>query len=156
MPDPPDPSCVCDLHHRSWQHQIPIPLSEATDGICVLMESGRIRFCWATRERLISLLCSVPWRVPRICKMTLAVGHSGTWPRERMLMCAWKPGLPPQITASRPVTWNEIMRLLLAPGILLFVIVTSTRSNSRKLFFFFSFSPSVHFSFALRSSCEWN
>ena len=25
-----DPSC-CNLHHRSWQHQIPNPLSEARD-----------------------------------------------------------------------------------------------------------------------------
>ena len=24
-----DPSCICDLHHSSWKHQIPNPLSEA-------------------------------------------------------------------------------------------------------------------------------
>ena len=24
----PDPSCVCDLHHSSWQHLIPDPLIE--------------------------------------------------------------------------------------------------------------------------------
>ena len=27
----PDLSCFCDLHHSSWQHQIPSPLSEARD-----------------------------------------------------------------------------------------------------------------------------
>ena len=24
-----DPSCICDLHHSSWQHQILNPVSEA-------------------------------------------------------------------------------------------------------------------------------
>ena len=27
----PDPSRVCDLHHRSWQHQILNPLSKGRD-----------------------------------------------------------------------------------------------------------------------------
>ena len=27
----PDPSCVCDLHHSSWQHRILNPLSKARD-----------------------------------------------------------------------------------------------------------------------------
>ena len=27
----PDPSCVCDLHHSSWQHRLLNPLSEARD-----------------------------------------------------------------------------------------------------------------------------
>ena len=26
-----DPSCICNLHHSSWHHQIVNPLSEATD-----------------------------------------------------------------------------------------------------------------------------
>ena len=30
----PDPSCVCDLHHRSWQHQIFNLLSKARDQTC--------------------------------------------------------------------------------------------------------------------------
>ena len=29
----PDPSCVCNLHHNSWQHQILNPLSEVRPGI---------------------------------------------------------------------------------------------------------------------------
>ena len=31
-----DPSCVCDLHHSSWQRQILNPLSEARDQTRVL------------------------------------------------------------------------------------------------------------------------
>ena len=27
----PDPSCICDLHHSSWQHQIFNPLRKARD-----------------------------------------------------------------------------------------------------------------------------
>ena len=47
----PDPSCVCHLHHSSWQCWILDPLSEARDPTCVLMVASKIRFCWATRER---------------------------------------------------------------------------------------------------------
>ena len=32
-----DPSHACDLHHSSWQHWIPNPLSEARDQTCILM-----------------------------------------------------------------------------------------------------------------------
>ena len=31
---------VCDLHHSSWQHQIPNPLSKARDRTCVLMDTS--------------------------------------------------------------------------------------------------------------------
>ena len=34
----------CDLHHSSWQHQIPNPLSEARDRTCNLMVPSQIRF----------------------------------------------------------------------------------------------------------------
>ena len=33
----PDPSCVCDLHHSSWQCRILNPLIEARDRTCILM-----------------------------------------------------------------------------------------------------------------------
>ena len=33
----PDASCVCDLHHSSWQCWILYPLSEARDGTHILM-----------------------------------------------------------------------------------------------------------------------
>lgn len=61
-----------------------------------------------------------------------------------MFTHTWKHGVVTQITALKPVTWNKIMRLLLAWGILLFVLVTTTRSNSRGLFFLF-LTHNVHF-----------
>jgi len=39
-----DPSCVCDLHHSSQQHQILNPLNEARDRTCVLMDASQIGF----------------------------------------------------------------------------------------------------------------
>ena len=37
-----DPSCVCDLHHSSRQHQSLNLLSKARDRTCVLMDASRI------------------------------------------------------------------------------------------------------------------
>ena len=43
----PDPSCVCDLHHSSWQRQIPNPLSlGARDRTPVLMDAIQVHYCW--------------------------------------------------------------------------------------------------------------
>ena len=36
----PDLSCVCDLHHSSWQYQILNPLSKARDQTGVLMDAS--------------------------------------------------------------------------------------------------------------------
>ena len=41
-------SCICDLHHGSWQCQILNPLSETRDQTCNLMDTSWIRFSWAT------------------------------------------------------------------------------------------------------------
>ena len=43
-----DPSCICDLHHRSWQCWILNLLSKARDWTFVLMDASQIRFHWAT------------------------------------------------------------------------------------------------------------
>ena len=43
-----DPSHICDLHHSSWQHQIPDPLSEARDQTSILVDTSQINFCSAT------------------------------------------------------------------------------------------------------------
>ena len=43
-----DPSRIGDPHHSSWQCRIPNPLSETRDGICILMDPGRICFCCIT------------------------------------------------------------------------------------------------------------
>ena len=47
-----DPSCICDLHHSSWQCQLPDPLSKARDGTRILMHTCRIRFRRATMGTL--------------------------------------------------------------------------------------------------------
>ena len=39
-----DPSCVCHLHHSSWQCWIPGPLSEARDQTNILMDTSGICF----------------------------------------------------------------------------------------------------------------
>ena len=39
-----DLSCVCDLHHHSWQHRILNPLSKAGAQTPNLMVPSRIRF----------------------------------------------------------------------------------------------------------------
>ena len=43
-----DPSCVCNLHYSSWQHQILNPLSKARDGTCILMAISLVHYCYAT------------------------------------------------------------------------------------------------------------
>ena len=37
-----DLSCVFDLHHSSWQHQILNPVNEARDRTCVLTDTSRV------------------------------------------------------------------------------------------------------------------
>ena len=41
----PDPSCICDPHHSSRQHQILNPLSEGRDCTHVLMDTSRVHYC---------------------------------------------------------------------------------------------------------------
>ena len=38
----PDPTCVFDLHHSSWQRQILNPLSKARDWTYILMDTSRV------------------------------------------------------------------------------------------------------------------
>ena len=44
----PDLSCICDLHHSSWQCWIFNPLSRARDQILVLMYTSQVHYHWAT------------------------------------------------------------------------------------------------------------
>ena len=37
-----DLSCICDLHHSSWQRQILNPQNKARDGTCVLMDTSQV------------------------------------------------------------------------------------------------------------------
>ena len=43
----PDPSCICSLHHSSWQCQILNLLSETKNRTCILMDPSQICFHWA-------------------------------------------------------------------------------------------------------------
>ena len=43
-----DLSCLCNLHHSSWQHWILNPLSEVRDQTRILMDSSRVCYHWAT------------------------------------------------------------------------------------------------------------
>ena len=40
-----DMSHICDLHHSSWQHQIPDAMSEARDRTCILVDMSWLHFC---------------------------------------------------------------------------------------------------------------
>lgn len=46
----PDLSCICDIHHSSWQYQILNPLSKARDRTFVLMDTSQNHFHCATME----------------------------------------------------------------------------------------------------------
>ena len=37
-----DLSLIFSLHHSSWQHQIPNPLSKAKDRTCILMDPSQV------------------------------------------------------------------------------------------------------------------
>ena len=43
-----DPSCICDRHHSSRQHQILDPLSEAGDQSPILIDTSWVHYHWAT------------------------------------------------------------------------------------------------------------
>ena len=49
-----DLSCICDLHHSSWQCRILNPLSKARDQTYILM-GMLVRFLTGTQEELLSL-----------------------------------------------------------------------------------------------------
>ena len=43
-----DASCLCKLHHSSWQHQMLDPLCKVRDQTCIFMDSSWIHFCCTT------------------------------------------------------------------------------------------------------------
>ena len=43
-----DPSCICDLHHSSWQHWNLNPLRKARDQNLTFMDTSWVCYHWAT------------------------------------------------------------------------------------------------------------
>ena len=59
-----DPSHNCNLHHSSWQHRIPSPLSEARDRTPILMDTSLICFHGSTAgtPKAVSVL-ALPFQI---------------------------------------------------------------------------------------------
>ena len=57
----PDLSCICNLHHSSWQCQSLNPLKEARDRTCTLMDTSLVlhhrAMLGTPAESLLSSLC---------------------------------------------------------------------------------------------------
>ena len=55
----PDLSCVCNLHHSSWQYQILNPLRDARDQTWVFMDASQVCYPWAkTGTRILAIVNS--------------------------------------------------------------------------------------------------
>ena len=62
-----DLSCICNLHHSSWQCQIPKPLDEARDQAWILMGTSQVRFWWATTGTQYYLFLICGYTVFQVC-----------------------------------------------------------------------------------------
>ena len=59
-----NPSCVCDIHHSSPQHQISNPLSEGRDRTWVLTDPSSLALThWATTGTPHSISCLGWWYI---------------------------------------------------------------------------------------------
>ena len=74
----PEPSCIWDLHHSSWQCQIPNLLSEARNQTCILMDTSQIYFCNPTifnqKNKLISKSKWIGQQYSKTYKLSLNSG----------------------------------------------------------------------------------
>ena len=61
-----DLSCVCNLHHSSWQCQILNPLSEASDGTHILMDTSWVLNLLSHNGNSWSIFL-VLWRLVLLC-----------------------------------------------------------------------------------------
>ena len=52
----PDPSCISDLRHSSWQCQILNPMNKARDRTHILMNTSQADYHWATKGTPASCL----------------------------------------------------------------------------------------------------
>ena len=102
-----DPSQVCDLHHSSQQHRLPDSLSKVRDQTCILMDTGRIRFCCSTtgtpRISFYFYFLATPWHMEfcgqgsdpsRSHKLSHSCGNAGSLTRCRAGDQTCIPGFP--------------------------------------------------------------
>ena len=66
----PDPSCLCDLYHSSWQCWIFNPLSKARDVTCILMDTSWIHYHWAIMGTLVLVLSHVLLYITKVSSLS--------------------------------------------------------------------------------------
>ena len=94
----PDPSCVCDLYHSSWQYRLLNPLSEAKDQTWVLMDASQILFCGATMGiPLIAVLICVSLMTNEVKFLFMSL--SAVWLGSLLLSSAYSTLLGKQFKA---------------------------------------------------------
>ena len=81
-----DPSCICNLHYSSRQHQILNPRSEARDRTCILMDASWIGFYGTTMGNLSNSFFFLFFFFFSFSSCTFGIwmfpclGQIGTWP----------------------------------------------------------------------------
>ena len=74
-----DPSCICDLHHSSWQCWILNPLSEARDRTHVLMDISQVCYHCSTT--------GIPGFISNVSHMAGKLVLTGSW--ELQFLSLW-------------------------------------------------------------------
>ena len=99
----PDPSHSYDLHHSSWQHQIPNPLSMGRDRTCNLVVPSWICFCCTmtgTPIRVSFFVCvQRQMRPPRVTGAGSPENEASAYP---VSSSVFLPGLPQVLFSSDP------------------------------------------------------
>ena len=112
----PDPSRICNLHHRSWQHQILNPLSKARDQTCILRDASQICFCWArmgtppfhTFKCYLFSLSPLEWKLFCLLKHFYLVFGKQTHNGRRVNTCCWDEWMrSPGVTSSWFWQWQN-------------------------------------------------
>ena len=86
-----DPSCICDLHHSSWKHQILNPLGEARDWTQILVDTRQVHYRWATMGTpVVRFLthCHHSWNYNRIIFIFTGTIFEPIWPER---ITKWVP-----------------------------------------------------------------
>lgn len=127
-------TCLTHVYSRGLK-RVPSRCKKPTNVFTVgSMKTAQLGSTWSWLD-LISLS---PWKAVLFSSQATSP-CSPTWLHPRSIVLKHASTVLSSDHAPKPVPWNKITRLLSAWGILLFVLVTSTRSNSRRLFFFLFF-----------------